>query len=52
MCFAPVREAWGKFENAAPGERLDLPAQLARWSGVGTAGRIVPDVDSRTERAT
>ena len=46
------REAWGEFENAAPVERLDLPAELERWSGVGTAGRIVPDVDSRTERAT
>jgi catechol-2,3-dioxygenase len=36
------REAWGEYENAAPTSRLDLAAELARWSGVGTAGRIQP----------
>src|SRR4051794_4272323 len=37
------REAWGEFENSAPVERLDLAAELARWSGVRTAGRIVDE---------
>jgi hypothetical protein len=35
------REAWGADEHAAPIERLDLQAELDRWSGVRTAGRIV-----------
>ncbi|HEY7814682.1 MAG TPA: hypothetical protein VIC62_15665 [Nakamurella sp.] len=47
-----AREAWGEFENAAPVERLDLEAELSRWSGVGTAGRIVPDAGNRTEQTT
>jgi len=33
---------WGKYENAAPVERLDLPAELARWGGVRTAAELVP----------
>ena len=37
------RDAWGEYADAAPVERLDLDAELARWSGVGTAGRIVTD---------
>ena len=37
------RDAWGEFENAAPIERLHLTAELERWSGVHTAGRIVAD---------
>jgi catechol-2,3-dioxygenase len=37
------REAWGEFENAAPVDRLDLQAELDRWTGVPTAGRIVPE---------
>ena len=37
------REAWGEYENAAPIERLDLQAELARWSGVRTAGQIVSE---------
>lgn len=36
------REAWGEYENAAPIDRLDLQAELRRWSGVGTAGRLLP----------
>ena len=43
------REAWGEYENAAPVERLKLDAELSRWSGVCTAGRIVPDSADRTE---
>ncbi|HCA86599.1 MAG TPA: glyoxalase [Streptomyces sp.] len=37
------REAWGEYENSAPVEALDLDAELNRWSGVRTAGRIVTD---------
>ena len=32
------REEWCEFENSAPIERLDLGAEVARWSGVRTAG--------------
>jgi catechol-2,3-dioxygenase len=35
------REDWGPYENAAPIDHLDLTAELKRWSGVGTAGRIL-----------
>lgn len=31
------RSAWGEYERKAVVERLDLPAELARWSGVETA---------------
>ena len=37
------REAWGEYENTAPIDRLDLDAEVSRWSGVRTAGRIVAD---------
>ena len=41
------REDWGDYENAAPIDHLDLAAELRRWSGVGTAGRLLPgSVDS------
>ena len=36
------REEWGEYENAAPIDRLDLAAELQRWSGIGTAGRVRP----------
>ena len=36
------REHWGAYEDAAPVERLDLAAEVQRWSGVGTAGRLLP----------
>src|SRR4051794_8765676 len=36
------REAWGEYESAAPIEHLDLSAEQRRWSGVGTAGRLLP----------
>lgn len=46
------RQAWGEFEHAAPVEPLDLAAELRRWSGVATAGRIVVEPQRRaTERA-
>jgi len=35
------RDDWGDYENAAPIDRLDLPAEIRRWSGVRTGGRIV-----------
>jgi hypothetical protein len=34
------RQHWGEYEHAAPVEPLELEAELARWSGVATAGRI------------
>ena len=37
------REAWGAYENAAPVDRLDLAGELRRWTGVRTAGSIVPE---------
>ncbi len=39
------RDQWGAYEQAAPVERLDLAAELERWSGVGTAGRFVADAN-------
>ena len=36
------REAWGEYENTAPIEHLDLSAEQRHWSGVGTAGRLLP----------
>ena len=37
------RDAWGEYENAAPVERLDLPAEARRWGGRRTAGHIVEE---------
>ena len=34
------REEWGVYENEATVEPLDLDAEVARWSGVQTAGRV------------
>ena len=31
---------WGAYEHAAPVDHLDLAAEVRRWSGVATAGRI------------
>lgn len=39
------RDAWGEYERAAPVEHLDLAGDLRRWSGVRTAGAIVPAED-------
>jgi catechol-2,3-dioxygenase len=44
------RENWGVYENAAPVEHLDLDAELRRWSGVRTAGRIVADTEPPSDR--
>ncbi len=35
-------DEWGAFANTAPIERLDLEAELARWSGLGTADELGP----------
>jgi catechol-2,3-dioxygenase len=37
------REQWGAYENAAPIERLDLDAEIARWSGIRTAWQLPDD---------
>jgi catechol-2,3-dioxygenase len=37
------RDAWGRYENAAPIDHLDLAGELRRWTGVRTAGVITPD---------
>jgi catechol-2,3-dioxygenase len=39
------RQHWGEYENAAPVEPLELDAELPRWSGLRTAGRIEADTD-------
>ncbi|KAB7745434.1 VOC family protein [Nostocoides sp. F2B08] len=36
------RASWGEYADAAPVDRLDLAAELERWSGVGTAAELVP----------
>jgi catechol-2,3-dioxygenase len=38
------RAAWGEYENAAPVGRLDLQAELRRWSGVRTAAELAGPV--------
>lgn len=34
------REAWGEYATKGVVERLDLPAEVAKWSGVGTADEL------------
>jgi catechol-2,3-dioxygenase len=38
------RESWGEYESAAPVDRLDLEAEVTRWSGVGTSTELVPQL--------
>ena len=33
---------WGAFVNAAPVDHLNMSAEVDRWSGVPTAGELVP----------
>jgi catechol-2,3-dioxygenase len=40
------RDAWGEYENAAPVDRLDLAAEISRWGGTRTLGRIVTPTDA------
>lgn len=42
------RAAWGEFESAAPVDRLDLDAEVRRWSGVSTALELVPNLPDPT----
>jgi len=34
------RSSWGAYADSAPVERLDLAAEVERWSGVATAGEL------------
>ena len=36
------RASWGEFADTAPVDRLDLAAELERWSGVATGAEPVP----------
>lgn len=40
---------WGDYADAAPVDRLDLAADIARWDGVRTAAELVP-VDAQDAR--
>ena len=42
------RDAWGPYENAAPIDHLDLAGEVRHWSGVRTAGRVVPETQDAT----
>lgn len=42
------REQWGDYESSAPVERLDLAAEVERWSAVRTAGQVVPSTPEDT----
>jgi catechol-2,3-dioxygenase len=45
------RETWGEYENSAPVDRLDLPGEVRRWSGVRTAAELVPlDIEPTGEQ--
>jgi len=37
------RQDWGAYDTAAPVDHLDLAAEVRRWTGVTTAGRVTPD---------
>ena len=34
------RDHWGAYEHSAPIDHLDLAGEIARWSGVATAGAV------------
>jgi catechol-2,3-dioxygenase len=36
------KASWGEYESTAPVERLDLPSEVERWSGVRTAAELIP----------
>lgn len=40
------RSAWGEYESAAPVDRLDLDAELERWTGVPTASELTAGPDA------
>ena len=37
------RSSWGEYDRAAPVDHLDLAAEVRRWTGVATAGTVVPE---------
>ncbi len=37
------RADWGAYEREAPVDRLDLAAEVQRWTGVQTAAELVPE---------
>jgi catechol-2,3-dioxygenase len=37
------RADWGRYADEAPTERLDLAAEVARWSGVSTGSPVVAE---------
>ncbi|MGH3505395.1 MAG: VOC family protein, partial [Nocardioidaceae bacterium] len=41
------RAEWGAYENTAPIDRLDIDAEVARWSGVGTSAELLPQLPAR-----
>ena len=41
------RDEWGAYEHAAPVDHLDLAADLQRWTGVRTAGRLVSETPAK-----
>jgi catechol-2,3-dioxygenase len=41
------RDAWGEFEHTAPVERLDLAAEVARWTGISTSEELRPQLSGR-----
>ncbi len=42
------RDAWGDYVNSAPIDHLDLGGELRRWTGVRTAGQVVPSGEVRS----
>jgi catechol-2,3-dioxygenase len=45
MWMLPADE-WGPYENAAAIEHLDLKVEVARWTGVRTAGQLTPTTET------
>jgi catechol-2,3-dioxygenase len=43
------REEWGAYEHAAPIDRLELDAEIRRWSGVRTANPVNPTDTARSD---
>jgi catechol-2,3-dioxygenase len=43
------RQEWGRYENAAVVERLELATEFKDWSGIRTAGELVTEDTSKME---
>lgn len=39
------RDEWAPYEHSAPIDHLDLAAEVERWSGVRTAGRVTSEAE-------